>query len=494
MMVVPLRTHEKLIGTLLLSDRTGRIYSDNEVALLKTSADQAALALENASLYEQTERQLKRIEALREIEKSITSTLDLSTVLNILMEKIDLFLTYPSAATVRLFDKDSGLLEPVAARNIEIGEWVKAMRGIQHDAKSYGRAIIEKEAPLVIANLQTDPRTQNPRFYREHGLISYAGVPLIAKDEVLGVLGIYTKEERSFSDEEIGLLMILAGQAAIAIHNARLYEETHRSRKELETTNRSLERSLQQLDSLYTALAPIAAARSIQEAIGEILDRLIDTTGADAALIRTWDRNAGAYPVVGQRGFSDDYLNRAVYTPGGAVEWVITHGEPIIASDIAVDSRLKGKVQLRLGLQSCAILPLKINDEVRGVVHVASRKLGYFDEEQKNHLTAIARQISIAMENRELFNSLKSSRDELERTNAALTESNRMLSALHTVGVATSQTLDIDKILRSAIEKIREIFGFDATHIHIYDAKMDELLLRASFETDAARFTAARSF
>ncbi|HEY3165842.1 MAG TPA: GAF domain-containing protein, partial [Candidatus Binatia bacterium] len=288
--------------------------------------------------------------------------------------------------------------------------------------------------------------------------------------------------------------MILAGQAAIAIHNARLYEETHRSRKELETTNQSLERSLRQLDGLHTALAPIAAARSIHEAVGEIIDRLIDATGADAALIRTWDKNAGVYPVIGQRGFSNEYLKLGGTAAGGAVDWVTTHGEPIIAPDIASDSHLKGKLQLQIGLQSCAILPLKIHDEVRGVIHVASRQIGYFDEEQKDHLTAIARQMSIAMENRELFNSLKSSRDALEQANTALTESNRMLSALHTVGAATSQTLDIDKILQSAIERITEIFGFDATHIHVYDPQKDELTLRAYFESDPAGFTSARSF
>ena len=418
MIVAPLRAHDKLIGTLLLSDRTGRAYSDNEVALLKTSADQAALALENARLYAQTERQLKRIEALREIEKSITSTLDLNTVLNILMEKIDIFLGYPSAATVRLFDKDSGLLEPVAARNIEIGQWAKAMRGIQHDAKSYGRLIIEKEAPLVIVNLQTDSRTQNPRFYREQGLTSYAGIPLIAKDEVLGVLGIYTKEEHSFSDGEIELLMLLAGQAAIAIHNARLYEETHRSTKELEITNRSLDRSLRQLDGLHTALAPIDAVRSIQEAIGEIIDRLIEATGADAAVVRIWDKDSGTYPIIGQRGYSEEFIEGlGPVNSGGATDWVIQHAEPIVAPDIASEDRLRGKRQMPLGFRSCAILPLRVHSEVSGVIQISSRTKGYFDEEQKDHLLAVARQMSITLENRELFYSLKASRDELERAN-----------------------------------------------------------------------------
>jgi signal transduction histidine kinase len=63
------------------------------------------------------------------------------------------------------------------------------------------------------------------------------------------------------------------------------------------------------------------------------------------------------------------------------------------------------------------MLPLNVHGEVRGILHVASCKLGYFNEEQKDHLTAIARQLSIALENRELFYSLKSSRDELQKAN-----------------------------------------------------------------------------
>ena len=391
MIVIPLRAHEKLIGTLSLSDRTGRTYSDNEVALLQTFADQAALALENARLYEQTERQLKRIEALREIEKSITSTLDLSTVLNVLMEKIDLFLTYPAAATVRLFDKNSGLLEPAAARNIEIAEWIAAMLGVQHNEKSYGKVVIEERAPVIIPNLQTDPRTQDPRFYRDHGLISYAGVPLIVKDEVVGVLGIYTKEERSFSNEEIELLMMLAGQAAIAIHNARLFEKNELAKREMAATNKFLDKSLNQLASLYTAMTPLAPSESLHEMMEGIIARLIDATGADAGLIRIWDKKTGGNPVIGQLGYSSEFVEalRPVRSEG-AIHWVIEHGEPIIAPDIASEDRLRGKRQLTAGFQSYAILPLHVDDEVRGVIQISSRTRGYFDEEQKDHLLAVA--------------------------------------------------------------------------------------------------------
>jgi GAF domain-containing protein/CheY-like chemotaxis protein len=413
---VPLIVRDKFIGNLVIYTKEEHAFSAEEIDFFTNLGSQAAIAIHNAQLHEQTERQLKRIEALREIDKAITSTLDLSTVLNVLLQKLDLFFTYPSAATVRLFDKHSGLLEPAAARNIELAEWVTAMRGVQRDEKSYGKVVIEEKAPLTIPNLQDDARTQHPEFYRKHGLISYAGIPLIAKDEVLGVLGIYTKQEHHYSDEEIELLKTLAGQAAIAIHNAKLFEEIVHSKNELETTNRFLDRSLNQLGSLHTALTPLALSESLTEMIDGIITRLMEATGADAVLIRIWDQSARNRPVVAERGYTWEFSDEPRRERSeGAIHWVIQNNQPIIAPDIASEVRLRWKRQLRMGFRSCAILPLRVHGEICGVIQLSSRTLGYFDEEQKDHLLAIARQMSIALENRELFYNLQTSRNELER-------------------------------------------------------------------------------
>jgi PAS domain S-box-containing protein len=415
---VPLIVRDQFIGTLVIYTKEEHVFSAEEIDFFSNLGSQAAIAIHNAQLHEQTERHLKRIEALREIDKAITSTLDLSTILNVLVEKLEVFFTYPSVATVRLFDKDTGVLEPVAARNIEIGEWITAMRGVQRNEKSYGKLVLEQAVPLVVANLQTDPRTQQPDFYRERGLISYAGVPLKAKGEVLGVLSIYTKEEHAFSNEEIELLMILAGQAAIAIHNAWLFQKNESTNRQLETNVRFLDKSLKQIGSLYTAMTPLTVSESFVGMVNEIIARLVEATGADAALIRLWNKNADTYPVIGQRGYAPRFIEQIVPNQNaGAVGWVMTHGEPIIAPIIAADSRLGGKRQLKLGFQSCAFLPLTIHGEVRGVIQLSSRTLRYFDEEQKDHFMAIARQMSIALENREMFFNLQTSRNELERSN-----------------------------------------------------------------------------
>jgi signal transduction histidine kinase len=176
-----------------------------------------------------------RLQALQEINQAITSTLDLRNILGLLLEKIDLFLPYATATTVRLFDEESGLLEPLACRNIDEQEWRaepwRGGRGIQ-------RLVFESKAPQTIRNVETDPRMRDLEFYCKHKLISYLGVPLIVKDKVLGVLSLYTKEEHKFSDEEVEFLSTLAGQAAIAIHNSQLYEQTKRQAVELDKANK----------------------------------------------------------------------------------------------------------------------------------------------------------------------------------------------------------------------------------------------------------------
>jgi signal transduction histidine kinase len=167
-----------------------------------------------------------RIQALREIEMAITSSLDLRAVLDVLLEKIDVFLPY-AVVTVTLVNKKSGELVPVACRNLDEGQWKAVIaRRIRLDK------ISERDhAPVTILNAQSDPRSQQSEFLRKNSLVSYLRVPLVAKGEVSGFLTFFTKEEHAFNAEEVKFLNTLASQAAIAINNSQLYEEMRRSNK-----------------------------------------------------------------------------------------------------------------------------------------------------------------------------------------------------------------------------------------------------------------------
>ena len=205
---------------------------EGEVA--SRTADLAAIAIHNTQLYEQAQRNLKRIQALREIETAINSTLDLGAVLNVLLEKIEIFLPH-YASTVRLHDGRTGDLDLVASRNIAREEWKKHL---SHPHESYTSAVFQSLKPLAIRNIKTDRRVLDHGFLLEQGLISLLAVPLVAKETAVGVLTLYGREERDFTGEEIEFLSAIACQAAIAINNSQLYDQTKRQAEVLERSKR----------------------------------------------------------------------------------------------------------------------------------------------------------------------------------------------------------------------------------------------------------------
>ncbi|MBI4523495.1 MAG: response regulator [Deltaproteobacteria bacterium] len=173
----------------------------------------------------QIQLQLQRTTALRQINQAITSTLDLPSVLDLLLENIDEFLPY-SVSTVRLASKESGEIEPIACRNLDEQEW-KKLKG------RLDQVVYETRAPLVVSNVQKDPRAAGDDWLVTHGLRSYLGVPLMVKGRVLGVLAFFTCGEHDFNAEEVEFLSLLANHAAMAIHNSQLYEETVKLADEL---------------------------------------------------------------------------------------------------------------------------------------------------------------------------------------------------------------------------------------------------------------------
>jgi len=178
---------------------------------------------------------LDRLHALHEINLAISSKLDQRAIIDVLLQEIRFFAAYVQAASVRLLNEEAGRLDLVACWNVDLEEWklheVAELRG-------RSREVVQHKSPVLVANVQTDPRTRHLEFYRRHGLVSYLGVPLLAQEQVLGVLAVYTREEREFTSEEIEFLSTLAGLTAIAIHNSRLYEQTRRQAAQLEEANR----------------------------------------------------------------------------------------------------------------------------------------------------------------------------------------------------------------------------------------------------------------
>jgi signal transduction histidine kinase len=222
-----------------LSARTHLPYGKTELGQMAQAFDDLAEALERREAEaeisaKEIHKQRQQQNALYDLNLAITSTLDLASVLKTLLEEISALFPY-CASTVSWINNQSGALEVIAQRNldnIDEAQWEGWTE------QGLPLVVMKRKTYLAISNAQLDPRTTNPEFFRRHRLFSYLGMPLIAKGETLGVLSFYTKEERGFSTVEMNFLNALVNQAAIAIYNSRLYEQTRNQAVELEKSNK----------------------------------------------------------------------------------------------------------------------------------------------------------------------------------------------------------------------------------------------------------------
>ena len=195
---------------------------------------------------QQIETQLTRISVLRDINLAITSTLDVQTVLDVLLDRLTLLFPYPIASTVRLILPATGKLAHIVSRGLNHQEW-QAHAPASPAPRT--EALLRSKLPVMARNIQTDPDSRSPEFYVRNGLISYLGVPLVIQGGVLGILGLYTREEHEFTKDEIDSVSSLAVQAAIAIHNSQLYEKLKSQTGELLRAHDELELRVQERTS-----------------------------------------------------------------------------------------------------------------------------------------------------------------------------------------------------------------------------------------------------
>jgi HD-GYP domain-containing protein (c-di-GMP phosphodiesterase class II)/pSer/pThr/pTyr-binding forkhead associated (FHA) protein len=225
---VPLVAQEYILGVLGVGRKTA--IQESEVRLLRAVADIAASALHASALREQTDQRLRRLIALRTIDLTITTNRDLKVTLTTLLEQTRTQLEV-DAASILLLDPLTQTLEYAA----NLGFRTTAL---QYTRLRLGESLAGRAAQLRkvvhVADLAATPDglTRAPLLAAE-GFIAYYGVPLVAEDQVKGVLEIFHRTPLSAGQEWVGFLEALAGQAAIAIDNATLFEKLQRSNSEL---------------------------------------------------------------------------------------------------------------------------------------------------------------------------------------------------------------------------------------------------------------------
>jgi HD-GYP domain-containing protein (c-di-GMP phosphodiesterase class II) len=216
----PIKWREELYGVAMAGNEQRDSMGENDLNLLSALSVQAALAIHNSRLYSDLEDRIGELHAIFEIDKAITSAIDLETVLQQIVQ-MSIGLLDAKISSIMLLDEESQELVIAAAHGLSEG-YIR--KGPIQVGESIAGRVISEGRPIAVEDIQQDPRHVYTDHARTEGLCSLLSVPLNLKDRVIGVLNIYTDEPHEFNPHEINLFTSLASQAAIAIENARLFE------------------------------------------------------------------------------------------------------------------------------------------------------------------------------------------------------------------------------------------------------------------------------
>jgi len=233
---VPMVRDEQVVGAIFVAKKQPGLFSDAQVQLLKTFADQAVIAIENVRLFNETKNSLEQQTATADVLKIISrSTFDLQTVLQTLVESAARFCAADNATVVR--EKD-GLFYTAEAYGYS-REFLNYLRNIPIKAErgsASGRALVEGRV-VHIPDVKADPEYTFVEAPRLGDFRTALCVPMLREGIPIGVLTLTRSEVQPFTDKQIELVTTFSDQAAIAIGNVRLFDEIQDKSRQLEVAS-----------------------------------------------------------------------------------------------------------------------------------------------------------------------------------------------------------------------------------------------------------------
>ena len=213
-LTVPVMVKNRMLGILSLYTSNIRKFTSDEIEFLSILAEQGGIAIENAQLIKKLR---ENSQIFLDLAASISSSLDVNSILQTLTEDVAKAIDV-KAASVRLLDNDNRTLKLVSSFGLS-KEYLD--KGPISADKSIALAL--KGQPVVVKNAFTDEGVQYKKEKKEEGIVSILCVPIKSKDNVIGVLRLYSNRQREFTEDEIILVTALAYQGGLAIQNACLY-------------------------------------------------------------------------------------------------------------------------------------------------------------------------------------------------------------------------------------------------------------------------------
>jgi signal transduction histidine kinase len=392
-MGVPLNAGATTIGTLSVGSRDGSIaYTRGQLELLQAIADQTAGAIVKARLLEETEQRARQLSTLNEITRQLTSTLELNPLLQNILENAVGILNC-EAGSLFLVDEQTDELVfrvtvgPVA--NNLIGKRLPPGTGI------VGRAVQTRSA--VIENEDQNSQSRFKGIDQQTGFVSRSlmAVPLQVKDRVIGVIEVINRRDGlPFVANDETLLNAFAGQAAVAIENARLYT----------LTDQELANRVEELSVMQRIDRELNASLEMDRAMRITLDWALRQSGAEAGLIGTLEESK--LRVMAHQGLDEQMQNVPEMLMKIELPAMIAAVETGIPQQEAVES---SKNKLLIASHAQMVIPIRREAKVIGLLYLESMSDSQVDID---FLTRLTDHAAIAISNAQLYG-------EVQRANLA---------------------------------------------------------------------------
>jgi signal transduction histidine kinase len=392
------------------------------------------------------------LEILRDISVAITSSLDLDQILRLVYERVGQLMD-TNTFFIALYNQtqqelqfelwvDNGVVSPKFSAGLDPSTGLSSW-------------IVEHRQPLLIRDLSRPDQAPVPPYTRGTPARSWLGVPLILKDQLIGVMAVQSYEPEQFDAGHLGLLNAIANQIGIVIENARLFGQMRARADELVAANeitRAINSTLDLDQVLQLFFDQMSRLFKIQAGALVLLDPATEELVFEVV-------HGGAGPSL---------LHRRMRSDKGIVGWVTQHGQSLLVPDVRNDPRWFQGIDedTRFVTRSIVAAPIRVQDRTIGAVELMNRDDGSaFTEADEKLLGMFAASAGIAIENARLH----------QQTEKRLAE----VTTLNLIANQLASSLDVHEILSLIAKQLWTVFGCRACAIHLIDSEKQALRLEA---------------
>ena len=478
---VPILKGDDLLGVIMIYHLEIRPFTDKQIALVETFADQAAIAIENVRLFDEVQA---RTEDLRESLQQQTATADVLKVISRSTFDLQKVLNTLTESAARLCEADKGA---IMMRDGDVYR-IRANYGFPDEAVQYalnnplqpdrgsatGRAALEGRA-IHIPDALADPEYRAAGYHTAFGYRSMLAIPLLREGTAIGTFTLTRDEVSPFSEKQKELATTFADQAVIAIENVRLFDEVQARTSELA-------QSVKELQALGEVTQSVNSSVDLGTVLTTIVAKATQLSNTEAGAIYEFDDANQEFLLRATYGLDDtvaaELRDRRIRLGESAISDAVERRIPIQIADIQNKPSATIDIIVRAGFRALLIVPLLGADRIVGALVVRRKQPGEFAKGTVDLLQTFAAQSVLAIQNARLFESVEARTRELAKSLQDLRTAQDRLVQTEKLASLGQLTAGIAHEIKNPLNFVN---NFSALSVELVD-ELDDVLKPATLD------------